>query len=293
MLDTRFSSTAAGPRPMVRFARRHASRARAASSACTRSGGPRARGARAGRSPVCAPPAVARLRADEALWVSPGASGVCSDLGPSMAERYRHQVSTRYAPSMVTLTKSWTNHRLPPRNAGALPGPSSLPCARAGRLGRVTFASRQSLACRQRRQGAADRVDGRGCNYLGGGRVLRLDAATGAYLITVRGRKSGLPRTVVLSVIEADGSRYLTAPFESVEWVRNLRASGEAVLTRGRRSETVHAPELSPKDAAEFLRNQVRLGRLSARYFEVAPQSSLEDFESAPKRHPVFLLDRR
>lgn len=111
------------------------------------------------------------------------------------------------------------------------------------------------------------------------------------YLITVRGRKSGLPRTVVLSVIEVDGSRYLTAPFGSVEWVRNLRASGEAVLRRGRRSETVHSRELSPKDAAAFLRNQVRLGRLSAQYYEVTPQSSLEAFESAAKRHPVFLLE--
>jgi deazaflavin-dependent oxidoreductase (nitroreductase family) len=113
------------------------------------------------------------------------------------------------------------------------------------------------------------------------------------YLITVKGRRSGLPRTVVLSVIEADGKRYLAAPFGVVDWVRNLRASGEAVLTRGRRSETIHARELSPKDAGAFLRDAVRLDRLSARYFGVSSQSSLEDLESAAKRHPVFLLEGR
>ena len=64
------------------------------------------------------------------------------------------------------------------------------------------------------------------------------------YLLTVRGRTSGQPRTVVLAIIEKNGKRYLCTPFGVGDWVRNLRAAGEAILTRGRRSETINAREL-------------------------------------------------
>ena len=69
------------------------------------------------------------------------------------------------------------------------------------------------------------------------------------YLFTVRGRKSELPRTVVLAIMERNGKRYVGSPYGIVDWVRNLRAAGEAILTRGRRSETVKVIEL-PKDEA-------------------------------------------
>ncbi len=46
------------------------------------------------------------------------------------------------------------------------------------------------------------------------------------YLLTVRGRKSGQPRTVLIAIIERNGKRYLGAPFGVVAWVRNLRAGG-------------------------------------------------------------------
>ena len=49
-------------------------------------------------------------------------------------------------------------------------------------------------------------------------------------LLTVRGRKSGLPRTTPVSVIEREGQRWLIAAFGEVDWVRNLRAAGEASL---------------------------------------------------------------
>src|SRR2546428_14106811 len=64
------------------------------------------------------------------------------------------------------------------------------------------------------------------------------------YLLTVRGRKSGQPRTIPIVILEQNGKRYLASPFGVVDWVRNLRAAGEATLTRGRRAETVNAREL-------------------------------------------------
>jgi len=113
------------------------------------------------------------------------------------------------------------------------------------------------------------------------------------YLFTVRGRKSGQPRTVALAIIERNGKRYVGSPYGLVDWVRNLRAAGEAVLTRGRRSETVNARELPQGEAALVLREEIKGGNPFVRYFGVTADSSLEEFERAVLIHPVFLLERK
>jgi deazaflavin-dependent oxidoreductase (nitroreductase family) len=113
------------------------------------------------------------------------------------------------------------------------------------------------------------------------------------YLLTVRGRKSRQPRTVSIAIIERNGKRYLGAPFGEVDWVRNLRAAGEAILTRGRRAEAVNAIELPPWEAALVLREEIKDGNPFARYFGVTVESSLEEFERATVSHPVFLLERK
>ena len=113
------------------------------------------------------------------------------------------------------------------------------------------------------------------------------------YLLTVRGRKSGQPRTVALAIIERNGKRYVASPYGIVDWVRNLRAAGEAILTRGRRSETVNARELPPKEAALVLREDIKGGNPFARYFGVTAECSLEDFERTTVSHPVFVLERK
>ena len=111
------------------------------------------------------------------------------------------------------------------------------------------------------------------------------------YLLTVRGRKSGQPRTISMVIIERNGQRYLGAPFGAVAWVRNLRTAGEAILTRGRRSETVSAIELPPSEAALVLREEVKGGNPFSSYFGVTAASSLEEFERAAISHPLFLLE--
>src|SRR5215472_16159662 len=65
-------------------------------------------------------------------------------------------------------------------------------------------------------------------------------------LLTVRGRKTGLPRTVPVAVLEINDRRWLSGTFGDVEWVRNLRAAGGGTITvRGHREE-VRAVELGP-----------------------------------------------
>ena len=113
------------------------------------------------------------------------------------------------------------------------------------------------------------------------------------YLLTVRGRKSGLPRTVSLAIIQRNGKRYVGSVYGIVDWVRNLRAAGEAVLTRGRRAETVTARELPTGDAALVMRADVKGGNPFARNYGVTADSSLEEFERAVVSHPLFVLERK
>jgi deazaflavin-dependent oxidoreductase (nitroreductase family) len=113
------------------------------------------------------------------------------------------------------------------------------------------------------------------------------------YLFTVRGRKSGLPRTVALAIIERNGKCYVGSPYGVVDWVRNLRAAGEAVLTRRRRTETVTARELPKDEATLILREEIKGGNPFGHYYGVTVNSSLEEFEHAVITHPLFLLERK
>src|SRR5215472_8333192 len=65
-------------------------------------------------------------------------------------------------------------------------------------------------------------------------------------LVTIRGRKSGLPRTTALAIIAVGGRRWVWAPWGEVQWVRNLRAAGSATITVRHQTEQVRATELDP-----------------------------------------------
>ena len=82
-------------------------------------------------------------------------------------------------------------------------------------------------------------------------------------LITIRGRKSGLPRTTPVAIIEVSGRRWVWAPWGDVHWVRNLRAAGRATITVRRRNEDVRATELDPAERIGFFRDV--LGPLARR----------------------------
>jgi deazaflavin-dependent oxidoreductase (nitroreductase family) len=63
-------------------------------------------------------------------------------------------------------------------------------------------------------------------------------------LLTVRGRRTGLPRTTPVTICEHAGRRGLISPFGETHWVRNLRVSGRATISVFHRREEVVAIEL-------------------------------------------------
>ena len=77
-------------------------------------------------------------------------------------------------------------------------------------------------------------------------------------LLTVRGRKSGVPRTVPVAIVREGDAEYLFSPFGEVAWVHNLRAAGTAEIGRGRRRRTVDAREITPAEAAPHLEAALR-----------------------------------
>jgi deazaflavin-dependent oxidoreductase (nitroreductase family) len=110
-------------------------------------------------------------------------------------------------------------------------------------------------------------------------------------LLTVPGRKSGVPRTTPITIIEHGGRRFVQSPFGEVDWVRNLRAAGSATLTRGRHVETVMAAELTPEETAPILQAALKLAPSMIRaYYDVAPDAPPADFVREARRHPCFEL---
>jgi deazaflavin-dependent oxidoreductase (nitroreductase family) len=126
-------------------------------------------------------------------------------------------------------------------------------------------------------------------------RLLRLGVPMGPdVLLTVRGRKSGLPRSTPITLCENDGRRGLISPFGETDWVRNLRAAGAATLTTGRREEQVTAVELGPDDAADFVRDvlapHARRSRFGAWFVRQVDKIDIDDPVEAVKGRPVFEL---
>ncbi|MDE3102830.1 MAG: nitroreductase family deazaflavin-dependent oxidoreductase [Chloroflexota bacterium] len=74
-------------------------------------------------------------------------------------------------------------------------------------------------------------------------------------MLTVRGRKSGLPRSTPVAVAEISGRRWLLSPFGETEWAKNVRAAGRATLTSSGRREEVAARELDRDERVAFYRD--------------------------------------
>jgi deazaflavin-dependent oxidoreductase (nitroreductase family) len=113
-------------------------------------------------------------------------------------------------------------------------------------------------------------------------------------LVTIRGRKSGLPRTTPVAVIEVSGRRWVWAPWGDVHWVRNLRAAGRATIKVRGRNEEFTATELDPTQRVAFFRDVVGpLARgipFGVRFIRIVDGVDLNDPVESAEGRPVFEL---
>jgi deazaflavin-dependent oxidoreductase (nitroreductase family) len=118
-------------------------------------------------------------------------------------------------------------------------------------------------------------------------------------LLTVRGRKTGEPRTIPVDLYERDGHRYLIATHGEGNWVRNLRVARKGILSLGRHHQAFTATGLAPQEAGlvikEFLgpllASQGIRGNMLRQHLGVRADSSLDEFITVAETHPVFELD--
>ena len=114
-------------------------------------------------------------------------------------------------------------------------------------------------------------------------------------LITISGRKSGVPRTTPVALIEQDGRRWVVGTFGDTNWVRNLRAARVATLTVGTRQTAITATELDLAERAKFFAQtlgpyarSLRIGPLLLA--ALGARDILSDPAGAAERRPVFEL---
>jgi deazaflavin-dependent oxidoreductase (nitroreductase family) len=111
------------------------------------------------------------------------------------------------------------------------------------------------------------------------------------YLLTVRGRRTGRPLSTPVTLVKAEGQRWLVSPYGEVGWVRNARAAGRVVLARAWHAETVTIRELPPAESAPVLKRYITEVPITRPYFDVRPSSPLDAFVAEAPRHPVFLIE--
>ena len=113
-------------------------------------------------------------------------------------------------------------------------------------------------------------------------------------LVTIRGRKSGLPRTTPLAVIQVGGRRWVWSPWGESQWVRNLRAAGRATITQRGRTEEVTATELDPAERVGYFRDILgplaRSIPLGIQFIRIMDGVDLNDPVGTSEGRPVFEL---
>src|SRR4051794_25705778 len=114
----------------------------------------------------------------------------------------------------------------------------------------------------------------------------------GSRILVVRGRTSGLPRSVPVNVLTHNGTRYLVAPRGTTQWVRNLRAAGEGELRLGRRTESFRASEIADEDKTEVLRYYLNrwAWEVGAFFDGVGAKASDDDLRRIAPDHPIFAI---
>ena len=125
--------------------------------------------------------------------------------------------------------------------------------------------------------------------------VQRLGIPTGpAMVLTVPGRRSGVPRSTPMTPFEFQSGLYVVAGYPGADWAANARAAGIGTLARGRRARSVKIVELSAEEARPVLRafpTEVPVGVAFAKRSGMVRDGTADEFEALAGRLAVFRFE--
>ena len=114
------------------------------------------------------------------------------------------------------------------------------------------------------------------------------------HVLSIPGRKTGKLRSTPVSLFVVDGRQYICTGWET-DWVKNARAAGWGVLSRGRKTERVALAELPVEERVAIVREFPRQVPHGVRFFvlvgAVEPPADPAAFAAAAPRLTVFRVD--
>ena len=109
--------------------------------------------------------------------------------------------------------------------------------------------------------------------------------------LEVKGRRSGMIRSNVVTWVEQGEERYLVSPRGESEWVRNVRATGGDAAIRRRGRQTVRLEEVPTEQRAPIIKAYLKkTAKATRQHFGVDPKAEIEEFEAIAAKHPVFRI---
>lgn len=117
----------------------------------------------------------------------------------------------------------------------------------------------------------------------------------GAEVLTIVGRKSGQPRSLVVNPLEIDGERYLLSARGESNWVRNARAASEITLHRGRNRSEWLVTEVSDRDLKVHIMQAYlqRWGWQVQSFMKLGKGSSLAEIEARIDEFPIMAIQEK
>jgi len=113
-------------------------------------------------------------------------------------------------------------------------------------------------------------------------------------VLRVRVARADGPMTSV-RVNTLNGERFIVAMFGTAQWVKNLRATGEAEVVLGKAAEPVRVHELRGEDKLAFFSAYTRSAKLAKRVKAILGVDSEilspDEFQRAIDKLPVFRLE--
>jgi deazaflavin-dependent oxidoreductase (nitroreductase family) len=119
-------------------------------------------------------------------------------------------------------------------------------------------------------------------------------SVAGSRVLEVRGRNSGEWRRTPVNLLTFEDTRYLVAPRGEVQWVKNLRASGQGRLRVGRRTEDFTAAEVTDEEKPPLLRAYLQKWKweVGAFFGGVGPDSTDDELRRIAPDHPAFRISQ-